>query len=100
MQAESSTTDFSTFDVSAMDTVPLAIGGGMLLLFTFAWVRIFQKAGYHWGMGLLMLVPVVNVIMMFVLAFADWPILRDLRSLRQMEKSVESLSNQLPRRAA
>jgi hypothetical protein len=32
---------------------------------------------------LLMFVPIVNIIMPFVLAFADWPIQRELRSLRQ-----------------
>ena len=35
--------------------------------------RIFSKAGYHWALGLLMLVPIANIIMPFVLAFGDWP---------------------------
>jgi hypothetical protein len=29
-----------------------------------------------------MFVPIVNLVMMFVLAFSEWPIERDLRSLR------------------
>jgi len=45
--------------------------------------KIFSKAGYSWALGLLMLVPIANIIMLFVLAFAEWPIERELRSFRQ-----------------
>ena len=45
---------------------------------------IFHKAGYSWAMGLLMLVPIANIIMIFVLAFGDWPVRRELRQLKQM----------------
>jgi uncharacterized membrane protein YhaH (DUF805 family) len=44
--------------------------------------KIFSKAGYSWALGLLMLIPVVNIIMAFFLAFADWPVRRELRSLK------------------
>jgi hypothetical protein len=33
--------------------------------------KIFSKAGYCWVYGLLMLVPIANIIMPFVLAFGD-----------------------------
>ena len=39
--------------------------------------RIFAKAGYSGALALLMLVPVVNLIMLYFLAFADWPALRN-----------------------
>ena len=45
---------------------------------------IFHKAGYSWALGLLMLVPIANIIMIFVLAFGDWPVRRELRQLKQM----------------
>lgn len=45
---------------------------------------IFRKAGYSWALGLLMLVPIVNIIMIFVLAFGDWPVRRELRQLKQL----------------
>ncbi len=45
--------------------------------------KIFSKAGYSWALGLLILVPIANIIMVFYLAFADWPILKELRQLRQ-----------------
>jgi ABC-type transport system involved in cytochrome bd biosynthesis fused ATPase/permease subunit len=44
---------------------------------------IFAKAGYHWAMGLLMIVPIANIIMPFVLAFGKWPIKKELEQLRQ-----------------
>ena len=45
---------------------------------------IFHKAGYSWAFGLLMVVPIANIIMIFVLAFGDWPVRRELRQLKQM----------------
>ena len=47
--------------------------------------KIFSKAGYSWALGLLMLVPIANIIMAFFLAFADWPIRRELRRLKQQQ---------------
>ena len=48
---------------------------------------IFSKAGYSWALGLLMLVPVANLIMPFILAFGAWPVLRELQMLRQQQSS-------------
>jgi hypothetical protein len=36
---------------------------------------IFEKAGFSGALSLLMMLPVVNVVMLFFLAFADWPVL-------------------------
>ena len=51
------------------------------------WVfcRIFSKAGYSWALGLLIMVPIANIIMPFVLAFGDWPIFKELRKLREQQ---------------
>jgi uncharacterized membrane protein YhaH (DUF805 family) len=49
--------------------------------------KIFSKAGYSWALGLLMLIPIVNIIMAFFLAFANWPVLKELRRLRQQQPS-------------
>jgi hypothetical protein len=58
-----------------------------VLILTFiqilAFCKIFSKAGFSWALGLLMLVPIANIIMFFFLAFADWPIQRELRSYKQ-----------------
>lgn len=45
--------------------------------------RICSKAGYSWALGLLILVPIANIIIAFYLAFADWPVQKELRSLKQ-----------------
>lgn len=52
--------------------------------------KIFSKAGYSWALGLLMLVPVANIIMFFFLAFADWPIRRELRRLQQRQEQPQA----------
>lgn len=38
--------------------------------------RIFAKAGFPGALSLLMLVPLVNIAMIFFLAFAEWPALK------------------------
>jgi len=37
--------------------------------------KIFNKAGYPASLSLLMTVPLVNVILLYYLAFASWPAL-------------------------
>lgn len=48
--------------------------------------KIFSKAGYSWALGLLILIPIANIIMAFYLAFADWPVQKEVRQLRQQGK--------------
>lgn len=38
--------------------------------------RLFEKAGYSGWLGLLMLVPLVNILALYFLAFTDWPVQR------------------------
>jgi len=49
--------------------------------------KIFAKAGYRGALGLLMLVPFVNLIMLCVLAFGEWPIQRELDHTKRMLSS-------------
>lgn len=35
--------------------------------------RIFSRAGFAGALSLLMFIPVVNIVMLFFLAFARWP---------------------------
>ena len=51
-----------------------------------AFCKIFSKAGYSWALGLLILVPIANIIMFLFLAFADWPVQRELRSYRRQNQ--------------
>lgn len=52
--------------------------------------KIFSKAGYSWALGLLILVPIANIIMAFYIAFADWPIQKEVRQLRQQQEKPEA----------
>jgi len=82
----------------APDMVPVFVGIfsmfvlfiGLIVTILMIWVycRIFSKAGYSWALGLLMIVPVANIIMPFVLAFGDWPILRELRLTKQKKDNT------------
>ena len=47
-----------------------------------AFWKIFSKAGYPGALGLLLLVPLVNLGMFFFLAFSRWPVLKELEALR------------------
>jgi len=61
----------------------------LLAIFAMAVIRaiiycmIFHKAGFHWALGLLTLIPVACLVMQFVLALSDWPIQKELRQLKQ-----------------
>ena len=45
---------------------------------------VFRKTGYSWALGLLMIVPIVNILMILLLAFGDWPVRRELRQFKQV----------------
>ena len=46
--------------------------------------QISSRAGFDRGMRILMCVPVLNVIMLFIVAFVQgWQIEKDVRKLRQ-----------------
>lgn len=74
-----------------------AMGVGMLVFMVFVilislaltliiWWKIFSKAGWSGALSLLMLVPFVNLIMMFYVAFATWPIQRELQALKRAQQ--------------
>jgi len=47
----------------------------IIALFVWPYSRIFRKAGFSPWLGLLMVIPLVNIAMTFFLAFATWPAL-------------------------
>ena len=55
----------------------------LILLIAAIWWKIFAKAGYSGLMGLLMFIPIINIILLLILAFGEWPIHRELRLLRE-----------------
>lgn len=63
-----------------MDQSAMHFGAGQLI-FLLIWIvviivpfwKIFSKAGFSGWLSLLMLLPLVNLIMLYFLAFARWP---------------------------
>jgi uncharacterized membrane protein YhaH (DUF805 family) len=51
----------------------------ILALYFLPIVKILQKAGYSGWWCLIVFVPLVNIVMLYVFAFANWPSLRDRR---------------------
>ncbi|UQX87887.1 DUF805 domain-containing protein [Jatrophihabitans telluris] len=61
----------------------LAIYVAVVVVLIWAYVRIIRRAGYSGWWILAGLVPLLNVIMMLLFAFKEWPIQRELAYLRQ-----------------
>ena len=49
--------------------------------------RICGKAGFPMWLGILAVVPIANVVLAFFLAFAKWPIEKELEGFRQTDPS-------------
>lgn len=63
--------------------VGLVIGLVVLVIVIWAYVNIIRRAGYSGWWVLILLVPVVGLIMTLVFAFAEWPVTREVRYLRE-----------------
>ena len=55
-----------------------------VLVFTFfpiiaVW-KIVEKAGYPPAMSLLGVIPILNLVMLFIFAFSEWPIEKELKN--------------------
>ena len=54
-------------------------GGGLLgfiivgLIVVIPFWKIFTKAGFNSALSILMIIPIVNLVMIYFLAFAEWP---------------------------
>jgi len=46
----------------------------VLLVAILPYWKIFKKAGFHPALSLAMLVPIVNIIVLYVVAFSDWKV--------------------------
>ena len=58
--------------------IGMVVGAAVLLTVIPVW-RICAKAGFAGALSLLMLVPVANYVLLFYLAFAEWPALTEKR---------------------
>ena len=72
----------------------LLISAFVTIAVTWLYCRIFSKAGYNWVLGLLTLIPILNIIMLCILGLGDWPVLAELRRLRKQATANEGTVNQ------
>jgi hypothetical protein len=81
--------DYGAAPVFVLFFVALALLILLIVAIVRTWIycMVFHKAGYNWAWGLLMLVPIANIIMPFVLALGDWPVRRELRQLKQSARA-------------
>ncbi|MGD9109544.1 MAG: hypothetical protein PVG93_01265 [Phycisphaerales bacterium] len=79
----------SVFIAIAAAAFTIFLGLVVTIVTALIFCKIFHKAGFHWALGLLMVVPVANVIMPFYLAFSDWPIQKELRAMKQSAAGAE-----------
>ena len=62
-------------DPTAMANPVYGIIGLVVIIFMlFIWVKIVGKTGNSKWLGLLMIVPLVNIVFMIWLAFSIWPV--------------------------
>lgn len=67
---------------AAFGVVGMLVGIGLLILSLVINWNIAAKAGYSGALSLLMLIPLVNLIIVLVFAFTEWPIQKELRDAR------------------
>lgn len=75
-----------------MDNQSLSIIGGlltifivflvMMVVFIVPYFKIYQRTGQSGWMALLQFIPLINIIMLYILAFGNWPIEDEMRQLR------------------
>ncbi|MBP7000649.1 hypothetical protein [Amaricoccus sp.] len=63
-----------TTDYGAIGLVPVLV---ILALAVIPYWKIWRRTGHSGAWSLLMIIPVANLISLWVLAFKDWPALRD-----------------------
>jgi hypothetical protein len=68
--------------MAAFGVVGILVGIGLLILSLIINWTIAAKAGYSGALSLLMLIPLVNIIIILMFAFSEWPIQRELREAR------------------
>ena len=68
---------------SFWDGLFILMSAVFLAVWAMAWRSIFQKAGYKGKYGLLMFVPIANLVLLFLFAFKEWPLEKRAREQEQ-----------------
>lgn len=75
------------------------IVGGVALVYLVGCCVIFARAGWPFFLGILMIVPGVNLVPFLLLAFFPWPTLNELYRLRRLSKVVSVAGKRYSRAA-
>lgn len=59
--------------VSPLESMMVLAVAGIYLVPLAAFCKIVQRLGWHWALGLLMLVPLVNIVLICIFAWSDPP---------------------------
>ncbi len=85
--------DTTTYDLSGISTTAIVIGGlfavAIWVIFLIAYVKIISRAGYSGWWVLVMFVPILNIVMLLIFAFKEWPIQRELAELRGWANQIQ-----------
>ena len=73
----------SSFSVGLPELLVVVAIAASLALTIWPFWRIFSKAGFSGWLSLLTLIPLVNIAVLLYLAFAEWPVHRELNLLKQ-----------------
>jgi len=76
----------------------LLLLGTIVSLWCGLWYIIFKNAGYSGWLGVLMLVPYLNVIVFLYFALSEWPINKENKLLWNKLKSLKSRKSKLSRK--
>jgi hypothetical protein len=79
---------FAFFNMSAQELIALFL---ITVLVVWPFWRIFSKAGFPGPLALGMLIPLVNLGLLFYLSFAEWPAL-----LRSRSRPGEQVGPEMP----
>ena len=63
------------FGIGSTELIVLFFFG---VIFILPFWKIFTKAGFPGWLSLLMFIPIANIIILFYLAFAEWPALKNV----------------------
>lgn len=72
------------FGIGLPELLIIAILGVVVIL---PFWKIFTKAGFTGWLSLTEIIPILNIVMLFYLAFAEWPVHKQLTSARQSSEN-------------
>jgi uncharacterized membrane protein YhaH (DUF805 family) len=67
------------FGIGLPELIIIAVIGIVVVL---PFWKILTKAGFSGWWSLIMLIPIIGILTLFYLAFAEWPIQRELNKLK------------------